>query len=202
MVQVGMHTNITHDALALTLTAFVLCLSRQSTAFSLTFALNTYSKSLSKIMWLFVYGRQHADLQAATYWPGVTLQGYAASFVAISTPSLVFWEAGSSVMNLPSSCSLRPFRRPVPAECMRRVMRHADTRQMPALLQGNLLQYCEDMPREPLNIGVGGVKEVDALAHSIVEDLLQLAVHALIVAVQELVAPLPGACSKAAANTD
>lgn len=56
-----------------------------------------------------------ADLQALTNWPGVTRQGYAASFVAISTSFLPLCEASNSPMNLPSNCSLRPFNLPVPA---------------------------------------------------------------------------------------
>ena len=100
-----------------------------------------------------MYGSsQHADLQAATYWPGVTLQGYAASLVAMSTPSLVFWEAGSSA----DESAQQLLAAPVQAS---------------------------------RSIAVRGVKEVDALAHSVVENLLQLAVHALVVAVQELVCP-------------
>lgn len=54
-----------------------------------------------------------SHLHALTYCPGVTRHGYAANLVAISTLSVFLAEF--SAMNLPSSCSLRPFRRPVPA---------------------------------------------------------------------------------------
>ena len=97
---------------------YVLCLSRYSRAGVTISATSGEHCRAGLHARSIVHGHQHANLQAATYWPGVTLQGYAASFVAMSTPPLVLWEAGSSVMNLPSSCSLRPFRRPVPALCV------------------------------------------------------------------------------------